>query len=251
MRDETVRFFEAVVREDLPVTTLVDADFTFLDARLARLYGVERPAGADGLVRVPAPPHRGGLLGQASILTATSNPTRTSPVKRGRWVLEVLLDDPPGPPLPGLDSLRDQEVAQGKTLRERLELHRADPRCASCHARMDPLGFGLERFDAIGGWRDQDAGKPIDDEGTLPGGVTFQGADGLRAYLRARPRDLARALARKLLIFAVGRGPIAADDAALDALVDGLAPDYRVGDLVVGITRLDAFQRRRLGRSGR
>jgi hypothetical protein len=172
-------------------------------------------------------------------------------VKRGRWVLEVLLDDPPPPPLPGTDSLKDEEQAKGKTLRERLERHRSDPKCSGCHSRLDPLGFGLERFDGVGGWRDQEGGLPIDDSGQLPGGPAFQGAEGLRAYLRGRSPELARALAKKLMIFALGRGPVAADEGALDALTAELAPDYRVADIVVGVTRLDAFQRRRVGRSGR
>ncbi len=250
MREETTRLFEAALRENRPVRELIDAPYTFVNERLARHYGIEGVRG-EAFVRVDAPRRRRGLLGHASVLTATSNPNRTSPVKRGRWVLDVLLDDPPGPPLPGMDSLKDEGDVRGKTLRERLERHRADKACAGCHSRLDPLGFGLERFDGVGAWRDLDEGRPIDDKGALPGGPTFEGVEGLREYLSGRSRDLARALAKKLMIYALGRGPVAADEGALDALVDGLGPDYRVADLVVGITRLDAFQKRRVGKSGR
>jgi hypothetical protein len=252
MREETVRFFDAAVRENLPVLALIDAPFTFLDETLARHYGVAGVTGPE-FRRVEAAalgPGRGGLLRMASVLTATSNPTRTSPVKRGKWVLEVLLDDPPPPPLPGTDSLRDEGTPlAAKTLRERMEQHRAKPECASCHVRMDPVGFALERYDAIGARRERDGDYPVDDTATLPGGKTAQGVDGLAAWLRGKDRLLARALARKLLIFATGRGPVAADDAALDALVEKLAPTgWRLQDLIIEITSLDAFQKRRAGK---
>ncbi|MBX3468363.1 MAG: DUF1592 domain-containing protein [Planctomycetes bacterium] len=250
MKEESARLFEAVLRGNRPVSELLDAPYTFVNERLARHYGIRGVRGPE-FVRVDAPPVRKGLLGHASVLTATSNPTRTSPVKRGRWVLEVLLDDPPPPPLPGMDSLKEDGPATGKTLRARLERHRADPACAGCHARLDPLGFGLERFDAVGAWRDQDEGLPIDDTGTLPGGLRFEGVDGLRGYLRGRSRDLARALAKKLMVYGLGRGPVAADEGALDALLDALGPDPGLADLVVGVTRLDAFQKRRAAKGGR
>lgn len=252
MREETVRFFDAAVRENLPVLALIDAPFTFLDEALARHYGVAGVTGPE-FRRVEAAalgPGRGGVLRMASVLTATSNPTRTSPVKRGRWVLEVLLDDPPPPPLPGMDSLKDEGTPlAARTLRERMEQHRARPECASCHVRMDPVGFALERYDAVGARRERDGEFPVDDTATLPGGKTAQGVDGLAAWLRGKERLLARALARKLLIFATGRGPVAADDAALDALVERLAPTgWRLQDLIIGITSLDAFQKRRAGK---
>lgn len=244
-RAETQRLFETVLRENRSVHDLVDPDFTFVDERLARLYGIPDVSG-DELRRVPAPAERRGLLGQASVLMATSNPTRTSPVKRGRWVLEVLLDDPPPPPLPGVDSLKDKGTElEAKTLRERLEAHRAKKECAQCHAKMDALGFSLERFDAIGRLREKDGDQPVDDEGAYPGGEKIKGAQGLREWLSKRTPRLARALAKKLMIFALGRGPIAADDEALDALVDRCAPDYRLQDLIVEVVKLDAFQQRR------
>ncbi|MCO5165914.1 MAG: DUF1592 domain-containing protein [Planctomycetes bacterium] len=246
MRVESELLFEAVLREGRGVLDLVDAPFTFVDERLARHYGVEGVSGPR-FRRVPAPPGRGGLLGHAGVLTVTSNPTRTSPVKRGKWVLEVLLDDPPPPPLPGLDSLAEaHDEARPLTLRERLERHRQDPACAQCHLRMDPLGFGLERFDAVGRWRDQDEGLPIDDRATL-GAAAFDGLPGLQAHLRRRGRAVVRALAGKLLVFALGRGPAPGDDAALDALIERAGPAWRLRDVVAAIVDTPAFQRRRGG----
>ncbi|MBX3471601.1 MAG: DUF1592 domain-containing protein [Planctomycetes bacterium] len=246
MRLESELLFEAVLREGRGALDLLDAPFTFVDERLARHYGLDGVAGPR-LRRVAAPPGRGGLLGHAGVLTVTSNPTRTSPVKRGKWVLEVLLDDPPPPPLPGMDSLDEaHDAARPLTLRERLERHRQDPACARCHLRMDPLGFGLERFDAVGRWRDDDEGLPLDDRATL-GAATFEGLPGLQAHLRGRGRDVVRALAGKLLVFALGRGPAPGDDAALDDLVERTGPVWRLRDLVAGIVDTPAFQRRRGG----
>jgi hypothetical protein len=252
MLQESELLFDAIVRENRPVLELVDPPFAFLNEALAKHYGVPGVTGPE-MRRVDrgalggAP--RGGVLAHASVLTATSNPTRTSPVKRGKWVLEVLLDDPPPPPVPGMDSLKDEGTPlAAKTLRERLEAHRSRAECAQCHQRMDPIGFGLERFDAVGAWRDTDGSHPIDDRATLPGGVQAQGLPALQAWLRERSRPVSRALARKLLVFGLGRGPVAADDAALEALLDRLGAEPRVQDIVVGLTGLDAFHRRRLGR---
>ncbi|HZV01446.1 MAG TPA: DUF1592 domain-containing protein, partial [Planctomycetota bacterium] len=242
-RSETEHLFETILREDRPVRDLVDADFTFVNERLARHYGIEGVSGAE-MQRVPAPPERRGLLGHASVLMATSNPTRTSPVKRGRWVLEVLLDEPPPPPVAGADSFTDSERA-AKTLRERLEIHRSKPECATCHSRMDPLGFALERFDPIGAIREKDGENPIDDEGALPDKTKLAGATGLRTWLAARSGRIARALAKKLLIFATGRGSIAGDEDPLDQVIDACAPDYKLQDLIVALVQLDAFQKRR------
>ena len=243
-RSETEHLFEAILRENRSVKDLIDADFTFVNERLARHYGIEGITGPE-MRRIPAPPERRGLTAHASVLMATSNPTRTSPVKRGRWVLEVLLDDPPPPPLPGADSFKDQALT-AKTLRERMEQHRAKKECSSCHARMDALGFSLERFDAIGSVRQKDGENPVDDRGALPDGTKLAGAEGLRTWLSTRTPRVARAVARKLLIFATGRGPIVADDEQLDRVVDSCSPDYRLQDLIVAIVQLDAFQKRRV-----
>jgi hypothetical protein len=228
------------------VKDLIDPPFVFVNERLARHYGIEGVTGKD-LVKVDAPPERRGLTGQASVLMATSNPTRTSPVKRGKWVLEVLLDDPPPPPLPGSDSLKDEtQKVTGKTLRERLESHRAKKECASCHDRMDALGFALEHFDAIGSVRDTDDQQPIDDTGSLADGTRVEGAAGLRALLTVRSPRVARTLAKKLMIFGLGRGPIASDEAALDKLIEGVGPDLKLQDIIVALTKLDAFHKRRV-----
>ena len=245
-REETKALVLACLRENRSVVDLVDAPFSFVNERLARHYGLEGVQGNE-LRRVDMPPERRGVLGHASVLLATSNPTRTSPVKRGRWVLEVILDDPPPPPLPGADSLKDDGTPfAAKSLRERLEHHRAKKECASCHERMDPLGFSLEHFDAVGAWRDRDGAEAVDGVGVLPDGTRLEGAPGLRDYLRGHGRQVARSVSKKLLVFALGRGPIAADDAALDRVVDGLGPDYRFQDLVVALVRLDAFHKRRI-----
>ncbi len=244
-RQETEKLFETVLRENRSVRDLVDADFTFVNGKLARLYGIDGVSG-DELQRVKTPEARRGLLGHASVLMATSNPTRTSPVKRGRWVLDVLLDDPPPPPLPGADSLKEEGAAKSaKTLREKLEQHRAKKECASCHAKMDALGFALERFDGIGKHRDRDGEDAIDDAGSLADGTKLAGATGLREWLGRKTPRIARAVAKKLMIFGLGRGPIAADEEALDAVVEKCAPDYKLQDMIVELTKLDAFQKRR------
>jgi hypothetical protein len=190
---------------------------------------------------------RAGVLTQASVLTATSNPTRTSPVKRGRWVLDNILGAPPPPPPPGAGDLPDDPQAmRSGSLRQRLEQHRADATCASCHQRMDPLGFGLENFDAIGAWRNRDGESPIDASGTLPGGPSFDGPDELRADLKARPEVFARCLTEKLLTYALGRGVERRERRGVDAIVRRLARhDYRFAALVLALVHSDLFQSRR------
>lgn len=249
-RAETLALFLACVQENRPVLDLVDAPFSFVNERLARHYGIEGVTGSE-LKRVEVPEARRGLLGHASVLLATSNPTRTSPVKRGRWVLDVILDDPPPPPTPGADSLKDDGTPfAAKNIRERLAHHREKKECAVCHARMDPLGFALEHYDATGAWRDMDGSEPVDSSGSLPDGTKIDGVPGLRTYLRAHGRQVARSLAKKLLVFGLGRGATAGDDAALDQLVDQLGPDWKLADTIVALTKLDAFQKRRRDKGG-
>lgn len=177
----------------------------------------------------------------------TSNPTRTSPVKRGKWVLEQILGTPPPPPPPDVPELKDDtDKKLTGTLRQRMEQHRANPNCATCHGRMDPLGFGLENFDAIGAWREQDGGLPIDASGTLPGGRSFDGPKGLRQILVSRRDDFVRNLAEKLLTYALGRGLDYYDGCALDKIVTGLnANDQKFSSLVIEIVRSDPFLKRR------
>ncbi len=219
MIEEAARFAGSIFREDRDISTFLDADYTFVNERLARHYGIPGVAG-DHFRRVSlAGTGRGGVLTMAGVLTVTSNPTRTSPVKRGKWILDNLLGMPPPPPPDGVEGLRAGATAERPaTLRQAMERHRADPGCASCHSRMDPLGFGLENFDGIGGWRASEGGEPIDASGTVPGAGSFAGPSGLRDHLKARRDRFVRCLAEKLLTYALGRGLGLADRCAVDAI---------------------------------
>ena len=245
MRRETEEFFAAIVREDRSILEFLESDSTFVNERLAKHYGIEGVVGAEfrrvGLDRQ----RRGGLLGQASVLTVTSNPTRTSPVKRGRWVLENLLAAPPPPPPPNVPELPTSAEALKGTLRQQMEQHRVNPSCAACHKLMDPLGFGLENFDAIGGWRTEDGGAPIDPSGELPDGHRFAGPAELRKVLIERAGDFRRCLAEKLLTYALGRGLEYYDACAVEriATATGNAGD-RFSVLVGQIVTSPAFRQR-------
>jgi len=246
MRRESELFLEALLREERPTSELLLANFTFVDARLARHYGLRGVEG-DAHRRVAVPPElrdqRGGLLGQAAILTATSHPARTSPVRRGKWVLEALLATPPDPPPPGVDSLEAGAAASAATLRERLELHRADAACAVCHAPMDGLGFALEPYDAVGAWRERDEDEAIDANAELPGGVRVDGPAELRAEL-LRDGRLARGLLRHLTTFALGRGLVERDLEAVDEVLAALPEDPTLRELIHAVVELEAFGRR-------
>ncbi|MCB9904244.1 MAG: DUF1592 domain-containing protein [Planctomycetes bacterium] len=250
MRRESEAFFEAVLRERRPVTQLLDADFTFVDERLAQHYGIEGVHG-DALQRVRIPEHlrgvRGGILGQAAPLVATSMPTRTSPVVRGKWVLEALLDTPPSPPPPGAGSI-DASVADGKaaSVREQLEKHREQRACAVCHEPMDGLGFALENYGPTGAWRDTENGVPIDTRAELPGKVRFEGPLGLRALLLEDDAFL-RGLARQLTTFALGRGLTKADREAVDRLVASLPSEPTLHDLIHALVADELFRLHRRG----
>jgi hypothetical protein len=186
-------------------------------------------------------------LTQASILAITSNPTRTSPVKRGKWILENILGTPPPPPPPSVPELNeDKEIVLSGTLRQRMEQHRADPNCATCHQRMDPLGFGFENFDAIGAWRTHEGKYEIDASGTLPGGQTFKGPAELRTILKQREAQFSRCLTEKMLTYALGRGMERADKCTIDEVSRNVAKDQFVfSSLVLEIVKSDAFQKRR------
>jgi hypothetical protein len=263
MRRETELFFAAIVREDRSVLEFLDADFSFVNSRLAAHYNLaveELGAGqtvgqanavdgtdAAGFRRVElGEGRRGGVLTHASILTLTSNPTRTSPVKRGKWILEQLLGTPPPPPPPDVPELEAQEL-EAVSLRERLEKHRENPACASCHKRMDPLGFALENYDGVGAWRDKDGLFPIDASGTLPDGTFFDGAADLRAILVDKRReDFVRALTEKLLTYGLGRGLEYYDACSVDRIVSGLeAADFKFSELVLAVVRSAPFQLRK------
>ncbi len=247
MMKETELFFESIVREDRSVIELLDANYTFLNERLAKHYGIAGVKGEEFHRVFLKNDQRGGILTQASILTITSNPTRTSPVKRGKWILEQLLGTPPPPPPANVPELKeDKAVALTGTLRQRMEQHRADPNCASCHARMDPLGFGFENYDAVGAWREKEGDFPVDASGTLPSGQSFRGAKELKAVLKTREREFARCLTEKLLTYGIGRGLEYYDRCAVDRIVDALARDkYKFSRLVLEVVQSDPFQKRR------
>lgn len=206
LREEAVQFVSGVFRENRPLTDLLAADYVVVNGRLAQHYGVSLPADADWQRVVVADGRRGGAATLGAVLTAASYPRRTSPVLRGRWILDELLGTPVPPPPPGVPPL-DQSVAESgsQTLRQRLELHRQKPECATCHDRMDPLGFGLENFDGIGRWRESDAGQSIDAAGRLPSGEQFAGPAELKAVLLGRKDDFLNHFSRKMLGFALGR----------------------------------------------
>jgi mono/diheme cytochrome c family protein len=244
MREETERLLDFLVREDRSALELLTADFTFVNERLARHYGIPGVRGEEFRRVSLAGTPRAGAITHASVLTVTSGPTRTSPVKRGRWVLENVLGSAVPPPPPGADDLK-APGATAETLRERLERHRSRAECASCHARMDPLGYALENFDAVGAWRDRDGEMRIDPTGTLPDGRRFRGVAELRAILAERPERFARCLAEKLLVYALGRGLTPADRPAVNRIVRHAGRNgYRISSLVIALVRSDLFQKR-------
>jgi hypothetical protein len=247
-RQETELFVESVLREDRSALDLLKADYTFLNERLAKHYEVPNIYGdrfrrvglSDGL-------ERGGLLRQGSILTVTSYATRTSPVIRGKWILENFLGTPPPPPPGNVPSLSENTVAANLPIRERLAAHRTNAACASCHRLIDPVGFSLEGFDAVGRWRTLEEGKPIDAAGGLPDGSDFEGVAGLEQALLKRPELFVRTLTEKLFTFALGRPPEHFDAPAIRKIVrDARANDYRFSSLIVGLTTSAPFQMRRL-----
>jgi hypothetical protein len=247
MRRETELLFEHVMREDLSVNELLTADYTFVNERLAQHYEIPNIYGSH-YRRVPvANEARRGLLGHASILTVTSYPNRTSPVLRGKWVLENVLGTPPPPPLPNVPALEENEAGKvARTLRERLEEHRANPVCATCHDVMDPIGLGLENFDAVGKWRTKEPGGEIDAHGQLADGTPIDGAAELRAALTADPEQFVRVFTGRLLTYALGRGLEAYDMPTVRGIVRGAEDDgYRFSALVKGIVNSVPFRMRR------
>lgn len=249
MLDEAISFFHRVVAENRSLLDLVQSDYTFVNERLAAIYGIEGIKG-DTMRLVPLQdPNRGGVTGMAAVLTATSHPLRTSPVLRGKWVLEQLLGDRVPPPPPNVPQLpEDEKHFEGQTLRQRLEAHRENPECASCHARMDPIGFGLENFDPIGRWRTDQAGLPVDAKGTLPTGEEFEGPQGLKAILLARKDQFARNLVNKMLGYALGRPLAKFDSCVVDDCMKALqADDYRAGHVFTSIALSHPFRHRYSG----
>lgn len=246
-RRETELHFETVLREDRSVLDLIKANYTFLNERLAKHYGVPNVYGSQfRRVALDRDSVRGGLLRQGSILTVTSYATRTSPVLRGKWILDNLFGTPPPPPLPNVPDLKDNTVAATLSVRERLAEHRANAQCASCHNLIDPPGFALENFDAVGRWRTLEEGLPVDASGGLPDGSRFTGVTGLEEGLLKRPELFVGALTEKLLTFALGRGVEHYDGPAVRKIVrDARADDYRLSSIVVGIVRSTPFTMRK------
>ncbi len=253
-RKESQFFIRSVIRENRSVLDLLGADYTYLNERLARNYGIEGVVGP-GFRRVSLAgnPQRGGLLGQGGFLMLTSHAARTSPVLRGKWILDNLLNSPPPPPPADVPAL-DESPADGRklTTREQVERHRADPGCASCHARIDPLGFALENFDVIGRWRTEDEGEAIDPSGSLPSGETFSGPEGLRNLLLSRPDRFARSAVERLLTYALGRELDPRDlPAVRQVLRDTEGNGYRFADLVLGVVKSPPFRLRQTRGSSR
>ena len=247
-RRETELLFGSIIREDRSLLTLLDADYTFLDERLARHYGVPGVFGSY-FRRVPlaADSPRRGLLGQGSVLTVTSVATRTSPVSRGKWVLENLLGTPPPQPPPGVEVNleEDPKAAKPTTLRQRLEMHRTNPVCASCHKIMDPMGFALENFDLVGAWRERDAGMPIDSTGQLADGTPLHGAADLRKAVLGRSEAFMTVATEKLLIYALGRPLHATDMSTVREIVRaGARNGQKFSSLVLGVVESAPFRLR-------
>jgi hypothetical protein len=252
MKQETELFFEHILRADRPILDFLDANYTFLNRRLAEYYQVPGVKGHEfRKVDLTGTP-RGGVLAQASVLTVSSYANRTSPVLRGKWILDNLLNAPPPPPPADVPSLDERPLGESVSLRVQLEKHRANPACASCHARMDPLGFALENFDAIGRWREKDGKLPIDTSGALPDGRSFKGYKDLRAILKADPGAFTECLAEKMLIYALGRGLGRGDRKTVKGISERVARDgYRFSSLVLEIVRSAPFQMSKVSRGAR
>lgn len=247
MLGETLAFFGDVVRNDRPVTAFLDGKFTYVDKNLATLYGIPGDFGSElRKIQLPADGPRAGLLTQGAVLTVTSNPTRTSPVKRGKWVLEALLGTPPPPPPPNVGDLGDdKKILTAASLRQRLEEHRKNAVCASCHKRMDPIGFGMENFDPIGRWRTGTKAEPIDTAGVLPDGKRFSGPVELRKILVGKSDRFVAALSEQMLTYALGRGVSSADKCHVDTIVkETRAEGDRFSALVAAVVKSDPFRKR-------
>jgi len=247
MKEEAERFFEAIMKDDRSVLDLLDARFTFLNEKLARFYGIDGVEGNDfRRVELPANSPRGGVLTLGGVLLATSTPNRTSPVIRGKWILEQILGTPPPAPPPNVPPLAEQNaVNQSASLRQRLQQHMSKVECAACHKRMDPLGFALENFDATGAWRDKDGKFPVDASGKLPNGKEFNGPQTLREVLRSG-RNFKVTLAEKMMTYALGRGVESYDRCAVDAVVAKMTENGdKFSALVTGIVTSEPFLKRK------
>jgi hypothetical protein len=250
MKAETDMFFEHVARNDRDLAELLTANYTFLNEPLAKFYGIPDVTGEEmRRVELPADSHRGGLLTHGSILVSTSNPNRTSPVKRGVFILENILGTPPPPPpaaVPDLEEANKKAGGELKTLRAQLAAHRGDRACAGCHAHFDPIGLALENFSYIGRWREKERGEPIDAGGRMVTGERFTDFAGMREVLASRKDKFYRCVTEKLLTYALGRGLEPHDAATVDALTDRLLNEGgKFSTLLMGVVESPAFQSRR------
>jgi len=250
MQQETQLFVASQMRDDRSVLDLLTANYTFVNERLARHYQIPNVYGSHFRRVALADGSRGGILSQASILTVTSYPNRTSPVVRGKWLLETLLGSPPPPPPDNVPPLKDSEQERPVSIRERMEAHRRNPACAACHVRMDPLGFALENFDALGKWRTESDGVPVDAAAVLPDGTRFDGVDGLRALLIGHKAEFVGTLSEKLLAYASGRGIEYYDMPSVRAIGKAAAAgEYSWSTLVTAIVNSRPFTMGVVGRS--
>jgi hypothetical protein len=251
MRRETELFVEHVIRDDRSILDFIDGRYSYVNERLARHYGIPDVTGPEfRRVDLSATP-RTGVLTQGSVLTVSSYATRTSPVLRGKWVLDNLLNAPPPPPPGDVPNLDETAIGKAASMREQLEIHRKDPTCASCHRRMEPIGFGLENFDAVGAWRTMDGKFPIDATGALPDGDDFDGPVELAAILDAEREPFARSVTSKLMTYALGRGLERYDTKTVKLIASRLpARDYKFSALVLEIVNSLPFQSRRATQTG-
>jgi hypothetical protein len=247
-RRETELLFESIVKEDRNVLDLLRAPYTFVNERLARHYGIPNVYGSRfRRVALAEDSVRAGLLGHGSVLTVTSYANRTSPVLRGKWVLENILGTPPPPPPPNVPPLGTPPVGKALSMRERMTQHRSNPACSGCHQLMDPAGLSMENFDAIGRWRTRtEAGSPVDASGGLPGGTSFEGVAGLRKAVLSRPELFVTTVTEKLLTYALGRGLEYYDAPTVRAIGHGARDqDYRFSSVVLGVVKSAPFQMRK------
>ncbi len=255
LKRETELFFNSIVRDDRSVLELLTADYTYANERVARHYGIANVTGPE-FRRVTLPAGRRGILGQGSILTLTSIAERTSPVQRGKWVMEVLLGSPPPPPPPNVPALEETtgtaDSGRALSVRERMEQHRSNPQCTSCHRVIDPLGLALENFDATGKWRSRDGGVAVDTKGQLFDGAAIEGPDGLRDALLRHQDVVLVSFTRSLMTYALGRRVEAFDMPAVRRIIrDAAAHNYRFSAFVNGIVESDAFRKVKLPESQR
>jgi hypothetical protein len=244
---ETSLFVSSIFREDRSLLDLLSADYTFVNQRLAEHYGIPHVYGSQFRRVTLADGNRRGLLGQGSVLTVTSYPNRTSVVQRGKWILENLLGTPPPPPPPDVPELKAAPHGKQLSMREQMQVHRANAVCAACHARMDPIGFALENYDGVGRWRDEDAGAPIDASGKLPDGTEFKGPAGLNELLLTKYRvDFVQTATEKLLTYALGRGVEYQDYPTIRSVTRAAAGDnFRMSSLILAIVQSPPFQLRK------